>query len=65
VSLSELGRARSAAAEKNGDIDDSDLPDEIKQTLKLIRQLKAQIAARQGALRRWPAISRSHPKPGG
>lgn len=51
VSLSELGRARSMATEKNSDIDDSDLPKEIKQTLKLIRELKAQIAAKQEALK--------------
>lgn len=38
-------------ADKNGDIDDSDLPNEIKQTLKLIRELKAQIAAKQQALK--------------
>ncbi|MCY1344193.1 hypothetical protein D9M69_302250 [compost metagenome] len=48
VSLSELGKAR--ATEKNGDIDQSGLPDGIKELLKLIRAIKAQIAERQAEL---------------
>ncbi|MDH4568625.1 hypothetical protein E8E95_18225 [Pseudomonas sp. BN414] len=48
VSLSELGKAR--AAQKNDDIDQSNLPDGIKELLKLIRALKAQIAERQAEL---------------
>ncbi|MBC9250510.1 hypothetical protein A9179_09520 [Pseudomonas alcaligenes] len=48
VSLSELGRIRSTA--KNDDIDDSDLPDTIKEILKTIRALKQQIAEKQAEL---------------
>lgn len=43
VTLSELGKSKSAASQKNQDIDDSTLPDLIKQMLKLIRDLKLQI----------------------
>ncbi|TBU93342.1 hypothetical protein [Phytopseudomonas dryadis] len=50
VTLSELGRARSAQAQKNGDIDDSDLPATIKQLLKVIRELKAQLAEKMAEL---------------
>ncbi|MBD9484232.1 hypothetical protein IB229_14700 [Pseudomonas sp. PDM14] len=48
VTLSELGRARST--EKNKDIDDSDLPDTVKDLLKMIRSLKQQLAAKQAEL---------------
>src|SRR5690606_3162760 len=52
VSLSELGRSLSAKAEKkNQDIDESGLPDSIKQLLKMIRALKAQIAAKEAELK--------------
>lgn len=53
VSLSELGRSLSAksAEEKNQDIDESGLPDSIKQLLKMIRELKAQIAAKEVELK--------------
>ena len=50
VSLSELGKARSAASQKNRDIDESSLPDAIKQILKMIRALKAQIAQKKAEL---------------
>lgn len=50
VSLSELGKARSAAAQKNQDIDDSSLPDLIKDLLKRIRALKEQIEAKKEEL---------------
>lgn len=50
VSLSALGKARSAAAQKNRDIDESSLPDTIKQILKMIRALKAQIAQKKAEL---------------
>lgn len=43
VTLSELGKSKSEASQKNQDIDDSNLPDLIKQMLKLIRDLKLQI----------------------
>ena len=48
VSLSELGRNRAVA--QNDDIEQSDLPDTIKETLKLIRVLKALIAEKQAEL---------------
>lgn len=48
VTLSELGRARST--EENKDIDESDLPDTIKDLLKMIRALKQQLAAKQAEL---------------
>lgn len=48
VSLSELGQARASA--KNEDIDEAELPDNIKEILKLIRALRQQIAEKQAAL---------------
>lgn len=52
VSLSELGRSLFAKTEKkNQDIDESGLPDSIKQLLKMIRELKAQIAAKEAELK--------------
>lgn len=50
VSLSELGKAKSKQAEENKDIDDSNLPDIIKQMLKTIRDLKQQIAEKQAEI---------------
>ena len=51
VSLSEMGKARSAAADKNRDIDESSLPDVLKDLLKMIRELKAQIEAKKAELK--------------
>ena len=51
VSLSEQGKARSAAAQKNRDIDESSLPDVVKDLLKRIRELKAQIEAKRNELK--------------
>ena len=51
VSLSEQGMARSAAAQKNRDIDESSLPDVVKDLLKRIRELKAQIEAKRNELK--------------
>lgn len=50
VSLSEAGSAQSKQASKNQDIEDSNLPDSIKNTLKMIRQLRAELAAKQAEL---------------
>lgn len=50
VSLSELGKTKAKQAEKNKDIDDSNLPDIIKQILKTIRDLKQQIADKQAEI---------------
>lgn len=50
VSLSELGKARSAAAQKNRDIDESSLPDVVKDQIKRIRELKAQVEAKKAEL---------------
>jgi Sec-independent protein translocase protein TatA len=51
VSLSELGKARSAAAQKNRDIDESSLPDVVKDLLKRIREIKEQIEAKKAELK--------------
>lgn len=48
VSLTDLGKA--SKPRSNDDIDESDLPDGIKELLKMIRELKAQIAERQAEL---------------
>lgn len=48
ISLSELGRSRAAA--KNKDIDESDLPDSVKEILKMMRALKQQIAEKKAEL---------------
>lgn len=50
VSLSELGKTNAKQAEQNKDIDDSNLPDTIKQILKTIRDLKQQIADKQAEI---------------
>ncbi|HEY0921802.1 hypothetical protein [Rheinheimera pacifica] len=50
VSLSELGKTKAKQAEQNKDIDDSNLPDTIKQILKTIRDLKQQIADKQAEI---------------
>lgn len=48
VTLSELGKVRATA--QNDDIDEADLPDNIKEILKLIRALRQQIAEKQAEL---------------
>lgn len=48
VSLSELGQVRASA--KNEDIDESNLPDSVKELLRLIRALKQQIAEKKAEL---------------
>jgi vacuolar-type H+-ATPase subunit I/STV1 len=48
VSLSELGKVRATA--QHDDIDEADLPDNIKEILKLIRALRQQIAEKQAEL---------------
>ena len=50
VSLSEQGKTNAKQAEQNKDIDDSNLPDIIKQILKTIRDLKQQIADKQAEI---------------
>jgi Sec-independent protein translocase protein TatA len=50
VSLSELGRSMSAKPDKNEDIDKSELPQAIKDLLKMIRELRAQIAEKQAQI---------------
>lgn len=50
VSLSELGKSKAKQAEKNKDIDESDLPDNIKQFLRTIRDLKQQIADKEAEI---------------
>lgn len=48
VSLSELARTRASA--KNEDVDEAELPDNIKEIVKLIRALRQQIAEKQAEL---------------
>lgn len=50
VTLSELGKSMSAKADKNDDIDNSDLPQAIKDLLKMIRELRAQIVEMQAQI---------------
>lgn len=50
VSLSELGKSMSTKPDKNEDIDKSELPQAIKDLLKMIRELRAQIAEKQAQI---------------
>lgn len=50
VTLSEQSQKISEAAEKNKDIDESSLPDNVKQALKMIRELRQQLADKQAEL---------------
>ena len=50
VSLSELGKSMSAKPDKNEDIDKSELPQAIKDLLKMIRELRVQIAEKQAQI---------------
>ncbi|MFV9655640.1 hypothetical protein ACNFCK_12040 [Pseudomonas sp. NY15366] len=50
VSLSELGKSMSAKPDRNEDIDKSELPQAIKDLLKMIRELRAQIAEKQAQI---------------
>ncbi|WP_308725811.1 hypothetical protein [Metapseudomonas otitidis] len=50
VSLSKEGMTRSEGAGKNDDIDESGLPDVIKQILKMIRRLREQVQEKQKEL---------------
>ncbi|MBB4818981.1 Sec-independent protein translocase protein TatA [Pseudomonas alcaligenes] len=50
VSLSEAGKARADEAKKNEDIDDSSLPNTVKQILKMIRKLKEDLREKMAEL---------------
>lgn len=50
VTLSEQAEKISAASKDNKDIDDSSLPDNVKQALKMIRELRQQLAEKQAEL---------------
>ncbi len=50
MTLSEQSQKISEAAEKNKDIDESSLPDNVKQALKMIRELRQQLAEKQAEL---------------
>lgn len=50
VTLSEQSQKISEAAKDNKDIDGSSLPDNIKQILKMIRELRQQLAEKQAEL---------------
>lgn len=60
VTLSELGKARSAA--KNDDIDEAELPDDIKEILKMIRALRQQIAEKKAELQALAAEAGMDPE---
>lgn len=64
VSLSELGKSLSANKNEtnNKDIDESGLPDSIKDLLKMIRKLKAEIAAKQAELKELMADQSMDPE---
>ncbi len=53
--LSPAGIKQAQASQKNQDIDDSDLPDTIKDLLKMIRELKAKVQERTQALQQLMA----------
>lgn len=57
VTLSAEGLMRSKAESKNSDIDESGLPDTVKQLLKMIRELKAQLAEKMAELQALMAQS--------
>ncbi len=50
VTLSERAKQIKEAGEKNKDIDESSLPDNVKQALKMIRELRQQLAEKQAEL---------------
>ena len=60
VTLSELGKTRAAA--KNDDIDEADLPDNIKEILRMIRALRQQIAEKKAELQAVAAQSAMDPQ---
>lgn len=53
--ISPAGIKQAQASQKNQDIDDSDLPDTIKDLLKMIRELKAKVQERTQALQQLMA----------
>ncbi|SDF66101.1 hypothetical protein [Phytopseudomonas seleniipraecipitans] len=57
VTLSAEGLMRSKTESKNSDIDESGLPDAVKQLLKMIRELKAQLAEKMAELQALMAQS--------
>lgn len=52
VNISEQGKTKAREAEKNKDIEESGLPDNIKDLLKYIRELKTQISEKQAELQK-------------
>lgn len=60
VSLSELSRTRASA--KSDDVDEADLPDNIKEIIKLIRALRQQIAEKQVELQALAAEGDTDPQ---
>lgn len=50
VTLSEQSQKISDSTKDNKDIDDSSLPDNVKQALKMIRELRQQLAEKQAEL---------------
>lgn len=67
VDLSSAGKAMAAGgqigrANRNADIEESDLPDQIKDLLKRIRQIREEIAQKQAELRAAMADTRMRPE---
>ncbi len=50
VDISPLGRQKLAEKDKDKDIDDSDLPPHVKQTLKMLRRYQERLAEKQQEL---------------
>lgn len=55
-------QAMSATKKSNSDIDESGLPDNVQQVLKMIRKIKAQIAEKQAELQAVMADKRLNPE---
>lgn len=69
VDLSGAGKAMAAGGQagwvnqnENADIDDSDLPDQVKDLLKRIRQIREELSQKQAELREAMADTRMRPE---
>lgn len=56
-----LGGPRAESANRNADIDDADLPDQIKDLLKRIRQIREELRQKQAELREAMADTKMRP----
>lgn len=60
VTLSDMGKARASASTK--DIDDAELPDNVKEILKMIRELREKIAEKKAELQALAADTAMDPQ---